>query len=79
MDSYLAFNGGIYRMNEELCENENITLLELLDRLLGKGIVITGDLVISIANVDLIYIGLKLLISSVETLEKGMVLEAEDE
>lgn len=66
-------------MNEELYENENITLLELLDRLLGKGIVITGDLVISIANVDLIYIGLKLLISSVETLEKGMVLEAEDE
>jgi len=55
-------------MNESFYENEDVTFLELLDRLLGKGIVITGDLVISIANVDLIYIGLKLLISSVETL-----------
>lgn len=58
-------------MSENFCENEDITLLELLDRLLNKGIVITGDLILSIANVDLIYISLKLLISSVETLRRG--------
>ncbi len=57
-------------MSDNFCENEDITLLELLDRLLNKGIVITGDLVISIANVDLIYVGLKLLISSIETLTR---------
>ena len=61
-------------MDEELYEsayeNEDITLLELLDRLLDKGIVICGELVISIANIDLIYVGLKLLVASVETLEQ---------
>lgn len=59
-------------MSDSLRKNENVTLLELLDRLLGKGIVITGDLVISIANVELIYVGLKLLISSVETLDQRL-------
>lgn len=61
-------------MNEgldlEIAGNEDVTLLELLDRLLTKGIVITGDLVISVARVDLIYIDLKLIISSVETLKQ---------
>lgn len=66
-------------MSENFCENEDITLLELLDRLLDKGIVIVGELVISIANVDLIYVGLKLLISSVETLEGDKKKELCDE
>ena len=58
-------------MNENVVDNRNVTLLELLDRLLDKGIVISGDLVISVANVDLIYVGLRVLISSVETLVKN--------
>lgn len=57
-------------MNENVIDNRDVTLLELLDRLIDKGIVVSGDLVISIANVDLIYVGLRLVISSVETLEK---------
>ena len=57
-------------MNESVIDNRDVTLLELLDRLIDKGIVVSGDLVISIANVDLIYVGLRLVISSVETLEK---------
>jgi len=57
-------------MNENIIDNRDVTLLELLDRLIDKGIVVSGDLVISIANVDLIYVGLRLVISSVETLEK---------
>lgn len=55
-------------MLSEIERNEEVTLLELLDRLINKGIVISGDLVISIANIDLIYVGLKLVISAVETL-----------
>lgn len=55
----------------DMAENEDVTLLELLDRLLDKGIVITGDLVISVAGVDLIYVGLKLIVSAVETLERS--------
>lgn len=49
-------------------EEKEMTLLELLDRLLDKGIVIHGDLMISIADIDLIYLGLRLVIGSVDTI-----------
>lgn len=58
-------------MEENVIDNRNVTLLELLDRLINKGIVISGDLTISVANVDLIYVGLRVLISSIETLENS--------
>ncbi|MEI7555749.1 gas vesicle protein [Candidatus Chlorohelix sp.] len=45
---------------------EEVTLLELLDKLLTKGVVISGDLTLSIAGVDLLYIGLRLMISTVD-------------
>lgn len=47
-----------------------LALSELLDRILNRGVVIVGDLTISIADVDLIYVGLKVLLSSVETAER---------
>jgi len=46
---------------------QRITLLETLDRVLNKGVIIAGDLTISVADVDLIFVGLRLLLSSVET------------
>lgn len=48
----------------------DITLLELLDRALDKGVILWGDITISVADVDLVYVGLKVLVSSVETVEK---------
>jgi hypothetical protein len=49
-----------------------VTLLELLDRVLDKGVVLTGDVTLSVANVDLVYVGLRVLISSVESMrERG--------
>lgn len=58
-------------MSEQLTAAEKeLTILELLDRLLDKGIVIHGDLMISVANVDLIYVGLRLIVTAVETLKK---------
>lgn len=42
-----------------------IALVDLLDRLLAGGAVIAGDLVLSIADVDLVRIDLRALISSV--------------
>ncbi len=47
------------------------TLVDLLDRLLDKGVVVTGDVRISIADVDLIFVGLKLFVSSVDTIEEA--------
>lgn len=44
-----------------------MTLLDLLDGVIDTGVVISGDLIISIAEIDLIIIDLKLLISTIET------------
>ena len=50
--------------------SKDITILELLDRVLNKGVILTGDIVISVADVDLVYVGVKLMLSSVETMEQ---------
>ncbi|MGC8658868.1 MAG: gas vesicle protein [Desulfomonilaceae bacterium] len=51
-------------VNDDLHE---VTLCEALDRILNKGAVIIGEVTISVANVDLIYLGLQLVLSSIET------------
>jgi gas vesicle structural protein len=52
-----------------------ITLIELVDRVLNKGVVLTGDITLSVADVDLVYVGLRALITSVATAEEhGMTL-----
>lgn len=52
----------------ESIENKDVALIDILDIILDKGVAIKGDLVISIAGVDLVYLDLRVLISSVETL-----------
>ena len=47
-----------------------IALADLLDRALNKGVVLWGEATISVAGVDLIYLGVKLLVSSIETAER---------
>jgi len=54
----------------DLQKAKKVTLLEVLDRALDKGVVISGDIVISVADVDLIYLGLKVMLSSVETMAR---------
>lgn len=56
-------------MDDVIARSKNVTILEILDRVLDKGVIIAGDIVISVADVDLIYLGLKVLLSSVETME----------
>lgn len=51
----------------QLIENKEMTLLDLLDGIIDTGVVVSGELVISIANIDLIMVDLKLLISSIES------------
>jgi len=51
-------------------QSKDITILEVLDRVLNKGVILTGDIVISVADIDLIYLGVKLMLSSVETMEQ---------
>jgi hypothetical protein len=47
--------------------NRDVTLLDLLDRILDKGVVLSGDIVLTVADVDLVYVSLRALISSVDT------------
>ncbi|RWZ51348.1 gas vesicle protein [Halobacillus fulvus] len=52
----------------EQYENNDVALIDILDAVLEKGVVICGDLVISIAGIDLVYLDVRILISAVETL-----------
>ena len=45
------------------------SLLELADRLLNRGVVLTGEATISVAGVDLIYLGLNLVLTAAENLK----------
>ena len=54
-------------MQQSALRVKQVTLLDLLDRILDKGVVLYGDVTISVADVDLVYLGLKLLLSSTET------------
>lgn len=51
----------------ELLETEELSLLETLDHVLNRGLVIAGEITISVADIDLIFLGLNVLLSSVET------------
>jgi hypothetical protein len=46
---------------------DEVSLLEILDHVLNAGVVIHGSLVISLAGVDLVYLGLNVVLTSVET------------
>jgi hypothetical protein len=51
-------------------ENSDLSLLETLDHVLNRGLVIAGEITISVADIDLIFIGLNVLVSSVETAQE---------
>jgi Gas vesicle protein len=54
-----------------LTTDREVSLVEILDRALGAGVVLTGDVTISLADVDLVYLSLRLLVGSVGTIEAG--------
>lgn len=54
---------------------EDISLLEILDHVLNAGVVIHGSLVISLAGVDLVYLGLNVVLTSVETAISNLQVE----
>jgi gas vesicle structural protein len=58
-------------------QQHQVTLLELVDRVLNGGVVLSGDITLSVADVDLVYVGLRVLVSSVATLEEQRELALE--
>ncbi len=53
-----------------LDEEEELSLLETLDHVLDRGLVIAGEVTIAVADVDLVYLGLNVLLGSVETVNR---------
>ena len=52
----------------------DVALVDLVDRLLGGGVVIAGDITLAVADVDLVYVQLRALVSSVATAEEKKLM-----
>jgi hypothetical protein len=53
----------------------DVAFVDILDRLLNGGVVVAGDITLAVADIDLVYVGLRALISSVASAEReGMPL-----
>ncbi len=57
-------------MDESVAKEKELALVDLLDRIIYKGVILWGDITISVADVDLIYLGLKILLTSAERAEE---------
>jgi gas vesicle structural protein len=51
--------------------DERIRLVELVDRVLDRGVVLRGDVIISVSGVELVYMELRLLLVAMETLDRA--------
>jgi hypothetical protein len=60
-DQIIVTDGG------EVSEENELSLLETLDHVLSRGMVIAGEITISVADIDLVFLGLNVLLTSVET------------
>jgi hypothetical protein len=59
--------------------SRDIALIDLIDRLLAGGVVLSGDITLAVADIDLVQVALRALISSVSTLEEDSVPTLEEE
>lgn len=57
-------------MAEVLRPEDELSLVELVNRVLDRGVVVTGEVIISVAGVDLVFLGVNLVLSSVETMRR---------
>jgi hypothetical protein len=48
-------------------ESEHVSLCEAIDRILNKGAVVMGEITLSVADIDLVYLGLQLVVTSIDT------------
>jgi Gas vesicle protein len=56
---------------DDVLPQDDVTLVDLLDRLLAGGVVITGDITLALADIDLVHLSLRLVVSSTPTLRPG--------
>lgn len=51
-----------------MAEQDQLVLVEALDHLLDRGVIIAGEAVISIGDVDLLYLGLNVVLANVDAI-----------
>ena len=56
--------------------SERVALVDVLDRVLAGGVVISGDITLSVADVDLVVVSLRALVTSVSALADPEATEA---
>jgi hypothetical protein len=66
----MSFEQIIVNGNGESLEETELSLLETLDHVLNRGLVIAGEITIAVADIDLIFLGLNVMLSSVETAQE---------
>jgi Gas vesicle protein len=55
--------------------SNDVALVDLLDRVISGGVVISGDIVLGIADVDLVYLGLRLVLAPAHEVEESISLK----
>jgi gas vesicle protein GvpA/GvpJ/GvpM family len=58
----------------ERWSDNQVALVDLIDRVIGGGVVITGDVVLGVAGVDLVYLGLRLVLAPAHDVEPSITL-----
>jgi len=59
-------------VTESLVQGREVTLVDLVDRLLGGGVVISGDITLAVADIDLVQVSLRALVATVEKVAEGV-------
>jgi len=53
-----------------MSENDELNLLETIDHLLDRGVVIAGEAIVSVGDVDLLYLGLNVVLANVDAVQR---------
>ena len=56
--------------HERLYKSRKVTLIDALDRVIDKGAYVDGEIVLRVADVDLVFIGLRLIVTSISNAER---------
>lgn len=65
-------------VNMERASKGNITLVDVLERVLDKGVVVDADLIISVAGIPLVGVNLRAAVAGMETMTKYGIMEEWD-
>lgn len=60
------------RQYDEILDTSELSLLDTIDHVLNRGLVISGDITIAVADIDLIYLGLNVVLGSVDAIDRAL-------